>query len=287
MVVDDEEEIVASLKEFLVREKYEVIGVTDSISAVEEYRNWHPDLLIVDVVMPGLSGVELVQRLREEDQSLGKIIFLSGRTERDTVANTFVDELEDGRFEFFRKPLSLVQIGGRIRDYFTEAQEVLNLNLLDAKNFQESIQHLTPYQLVELQRFLWDRIFEIAANVLGRRIESYYITDRMEPPANYMRRVGCQEREDYCIANECFSSNPLCAAEKIRGELDVMRQIIVEFREEYVERVVRNIGGDAPRAGRRSRRRAPEPAVDVHDVKDQEGPPPRKTLRRLVSIRKR
>ncbi len=287
MVVDDEEEIVATLREFLLREKYEVIGITDSLVAVEEYKNWHPDLLIVDVVMPGLSGVELVQRLRDEDQPLGKIIFLSGRTERDTVAKSFSAELDDGRFEFFRKPLSLVQIGGRIRDYFTEAQEVLHLNLLDAKSFQESIQHLTPYQLVELQRFLWDRIFEISANFMGRRIESYYITDRMEPPANYMRRVGCQEREDYCIANECFSSNPMCAAEKIRGELEVMRQIIAEFREEYVERVVRNIGGDAAPIRRRPRRRAPQPTVEAHGKKEKEGPPPRKTLRRLVSIRKR
>ncbi len=287
MVVDDEPEIVATLEKFLSEESYDVLGCTDSSTAVDQYKEWHPDLVITDVVMPQFSGVDLVQKIREQN-GLRKVIFLSGKTERDSVSRTFPKELEDGHYEFFRKPISLVQIGGRIRDYFTSAQEILQLDLRDAATFGRALEHLAPYQLVSLQRFLWDKIFEISSSQLGRRIEPYFITDRMEPAANYMRRMGCQEREDYCIANVCFNSNPSCAATKIRSELEVMRQIIAEFRDEYQTRESQE--GDregAKRSIKRRSRPAPREPGDVEPTKIEGSPPPRRTLRRLVPNRKR
>lgn len=287
MVVDDEPEIVSSLKELLNQEDYDVVGLTDGRSALEKYREWHPDLVITDVVMPGFSGVDLVRRIQELND-LRKVIFLSGRTEREGVSEEFGQELEEGRYEFFRKPFSPGQFVGRVRDYFSTAQEILHLNLENAKDFDAKLQHLGPYQLVPLQRFLWDKIFEISSSLLGRRIESYFITDRMEPPANYMQRVGCQEREDYCIANVCFASNPLCAANKIRGELDVMRQIIMEFRQEYLERVSRSIGEEGLRKPAHGRKRTTAKTVtESHQEDTETSPPPRQTLRRLVPTRKR
>ncbi len=286
MVVDDEKEIVNALDEFLKREKYEVLGLTSSNEAVERIQDWNPDLIITDVVMPELSGAEMVQQMIERGSDIGKVIFLSGKTDRDAVSKTFSTELEEGNFEFFRKPLSLVQIGGRIKDYFTRAQEILNLNLLEPKSFDKKLHPLRPQQLVTLQKFLWDKIFEISSNLLGRHIEPYYITDRMEPPANYMRRVGCQEREDYCIANICFGSNPMCAADKIRGELEVMRQIIEEFRTEYTGRVDNSIGKEALDSSKPRRKKPAKKKANSSDA-EKAAPPLRKTPRRLVPTRKR
>jgi len=110
----------------------------------------------------------------------------------------------------------------------------------------------------------------------------------MEPAANYMRRMGCQEREDYCIANVCFNSNPSCAATKIRSELEVMRQIIAEFRDEYQARESQE--GDregAKRSVKKLGRAASEKSSDVEPTKIEGSPPPRRTLRRLVPNRKR
>ncbi|MCX6641423.1 MAG: response regulator [bacterium] len=287
MVVDDEEDIVKVLEGFLVQEKYSVLGLTDSQEALQKYPDWRPDIVITDVVMPKLSGVELVQRIQQVDL-LDKVIFLSGRAERDSVGKVFSRELEDGRFEFFRKPLSLVQIGARIRDFFRTAREMLSLRLQDGRVFEEQIKHLGPYQLLPLQRYLWDRIFEISSNYLGRRIESYFITDRMEPPANYMRKVGCQEREDYCIANICFGSNPICAANKIRSELEVMRKIISELRDEYIGRVSRGVGQEELRPTSKKKHKV---AVKTSTKTQQEAVsselPARRVLRKLAPDRKR
>lgn len=288
MVIDDEPEIVAALERFLDREEYDVLALTDSSSAVERYKDWHPDLVITDVVMPQLSGVDLIQKIREEN-GLRKVIFLSGRAERDSVSKVFAQELEEGKYEFFRKPLSLVQIGGRIRDYFSSALETLHLNLQDPKNFDARLEHLGPYQLVTLQRFFWDKIFEISANLLGRRIEPYFITDRMEPATNFMRRMGCQEREDYCVANVCFASNPSCAATKIRSEIEIMRQIVMEFRQEYKDHVSRSRDQEeqSEKPSRKHGRSAPQKRAKVAAEAPMATPPERRTLRRLVPTRNR
>jgi len=291
MIIDDEEEIVSALEEHLTHEHHEVWGTTSPTEALEKYTSYSPDLLILDVVMPESSGIEFVQQVTEKEGAPGKVIFLSGRTERDTVAKEFSEKLDDGSYEFFRKPLSFVQILGRIRDYFSRAQFVLEIDLTNAEEFSKHLNPLTPHQLVTIQQYLWSKIFEIAADYLGRRIEQYYITDRMEPPTNYMRRVGCQEREDYCIANICFGSNPVCAADKLRGELEVMRQIIVEMQVEYQERLAEEeADGEPQSAKRRQKKSKPKETADLDVSGDEDSsshPPPRKTLRRLVSSRNR
>lgn len=287
MIVDDEETIVKSLCEYLEGEEYHVLGVTDGDSAEQKFQEWRPDLVIMDVVMPGLSGVNLVEKIRATDE-FAKVIFLSGRTERDSVSLTFARELQEGLYEFLRKPVSLLQIGGRIKDYFSNAREILRLNLLDREEFGTGIQHLNPNQMANLQRYLWDRIFEISANMLGRRIEPYFITDRMEPAVNYMRRVGCQEREDYCIANICFVSNPQCAANKLRAEAEVMRLIITELRNEYLNRVSRHVGQEDLAPPTKKRKKGHRKAKTEEAAEDEAAAPPdRKLLRRLVEDRSR
>lgn len=277
LIVDDEPEIVRTLEEFLDREDYDIVGVTDGDSAWEKYREWRPDLIITDVVMPGISGVDLVKKIRERN-GRGKVIFMSGKTDRDSVSKVFSEELADGLYEFFRKPISLEQIGGRVRDYFSSAQEILPLNLNSPREFDSRLGHLGPYQLVPLQRYLWDKIFEVSSSLLGRRIETYYISDRMEPPINYMRRVGCQEREDYCIANICFGSNPLCAAEKIRGELEVMRQILQEFRKEYQENISIQANKETKPKSSKKRKKVIEPASSTADKSEEDNNPPERRV---------
>jgi CheY-like chemotaxis protein len=229
MVVDDDPGITQMMEDYLVGAGYEVQAQADSRKALEMYPEWRPDLLILDVKMPGLDGIDFAKAIREQGNHQ-KILFLSGQAERDSVAAVFEAELLDGQYEFMRKPISLQQIGGRVRDFFSSAQEILQLNLNSDDDFAEQIGHLGPHQLVALHGFVWDHIFEISAELLGRRIEAVYITDRMEPASNYMRRMGCQERRDYCIASKCIVSNPSCAANRLRAELEIMRQILMEFR---------------------------------------------------------
>ncbi len=288
LVVDDEADIVKPIEEYLTSQGFEVLGLTNSAAALEKYADWHPDLIILDVAMPKLSGVDFVKEIRKEEKHR-KVIFLSGKTERDTVEAAFAPELQIGLYEFFKKPVLLEQIGGRVKDYFLAAQEVLQLNLTDQLSFSETIEHLSPHQLVALHSFLWDRIFEVSAEFLGRRIEPFFITDRMEPATEYMRRMGCQERRDYCIARVCIVSNPLCASNRLRAELEIMRQILQEFREEYLARIHRGVTTEEPEIPAPRKKRAPKRTRKKELVESEAAveAPPRKTVKKNVAARKR
>ena len=89
MVVDNEMEIIQLIKLYLSREGYEVVWTTESTKAAELAQKEKPDLILLDVVMPGLSGIELCGRIREQsdvpilfvscrDQDMDKVLGLSG-----------------------------------------------------------------------------------------------------------------------------------------------------------------------------------------------------------------
>jgi len=296
LTVDDDPEIVEILRAFLQGEGYEVLALSSSREAAKKARDWRPDLLITGLAMPDMTGVDLVREIRR-DLVWRKVMFLGGAGDRQKVESAFGDEMRSGQFELHRKPPDLEDFRQRIKDYFTAAQDVLHLNLLDAREFEKAIEPLSPHQLVSLHRFVWDQIFEVSSTLLGRRIEPVFITDRLEPADHYMRRMGCQQRRDYCIATQCIVSNPSCAANRLRAELEIMRQILQEFREEYAGRLNRGVGAEdlsPPKKRKREPKRAPEPepviegvTVSGEDLEEPASPPPRRTLRRLVNNRTR
>jgi FixJ family two-component response regulator len=242
--------------------------------------------------MPELSGVDLVQQIREREKP-HKVIFLSGKIDRENVTAAFRRELEVGEYEFFRKPVELRQIGERVKEFFRTASEVLYLNIQDQKAFSAGVNKLGPHNLAAIHGYVWDKVFETSAELLDRRIEPFFITDRLEPAPNYMRRMGCMERMDYCKAGVCIQSNPLCASNRLRAELEVMRGVLVEFREEYIKRLGRSLGVaiSKPPAKRKRKAKAPveaavlETAVVATDT--LEAPPPPKRTRKATTTRKR
>jgi len=108
-----------------------------------------------------------------------------------------------------------------------------------------------------------------------------------------MRRMGCQERRDYCIASKCIVSNPSCAANRLRAELEIMRQILMEFRAEYLRRIGRGIGAEDLRMPSRGRKREPRqaeaPKLSTFSEGGSERPavPPKRLLRRDSTERNR
>jgi CheY-like chemotaxis protein len=73
MLVDDEPDFTCSLRALLGSSKdYEVREVNDSRIALDEIRNFQPDLILMDIMMPGIDGSELVAEIRA-DRSISKI----------------------------------------------------------------------------------------------------------------------------------------------------------------------------------------------------------------------
>ena len=109
LIADDEPTLVSTLKYNLEREGYSVVIATDGEAAVGVARESHPDLIVLDIMMPRLNGLEVCRILRREMQV--PIVILSARGDgRDRAAG-----VEAGADDYVTKPFSMAELIARIR----------------------------------------------------------------------------------------------------------------------------------------------------------------------------
>jgi len=78
MVVDDEESIVELVKAIMESEEYEVVTAMDGNECLEKLKTVKPDLIILDMMMPGMSGREVCEKIRENPKTKNlKVAFLT------------------------------------------------------------------------------------------------------------------------------------------------------------------------------------------------------------------
>ncbi len=109
LVVEDEPALVETLQYNLIKEGYEVVTATDGISALEVARTEKPDLILLDIMLPKLDGLDVCRILRREMNV--PIIMLTARTEEiDRVVG-----LEMGADDYVTKPFSMRELLARIK----------------------------------------------------------------------------------------------------------------------------------------------------------------------------
>ncbi len=102
LIVDDEEDILNMLRYNLEQEGLNVLTASDGESGFELAKQEKPDLIILDIMMPGIDGVELCQKIRKEDSIKHSIIaFLTARNEDYSQIAGF----EAGADDYISKPL--------------------------------------------------------------------------------------------------------------------------------------------------------------------------------------
>ena len=109
MVVDDEQAILSLLKQILEPEGYEVVVATDGRSALALLEERKPDLVLLDIMMPGLNGFQTLQHIRQCSNI--PVIMLTAKCEATTVRDT----LGLGADDYVRKPFRTRELLARIR----------------------------------------------------------------------------------------------------------------------------------------------------------------------------
>ncbi|MGD9697048.1 MAG: response regulator transcription factor [Thermoleophilia bacterium] len=118
LVVEDDPQVRAMLTRALGYEGFEVVGVPDAAGAMREMRDESADLVLLDLLLPDIDGVEVCRRLRRHGD-LTPILML---TARDTVSDR-VDGLEAGADDYLVKPFSTAELVARVRALLRRARE--------------------------------------------------------------------------------------------------------------------------------------------------------------------
>ncbi len=109
LVVDDESNITRVLRRSLAAHRYEVRTAADGESALDTFNDFQPDLIITDLNMPEMSGIEFCREIRKT--SLVPIIVLSVKGEEKTK----VEALDAGADDYITKPFGIDELLARIR----------------------------------------------------------------------------------------------------------------------------------------------------------------------------
>lgn len=117
LVVDDEPKVLQVIQPFLEQEGYRVCTARTGLEALDAVKQYKPELVVLDWMLPELSGLEVCQRLRQHS-NIGIIMVTARADELDRVVG-----LEVGADDYIVKPFSLRELSARIRSILRRMQQ--------------------------------------------------------------------------------------------------------------------------------------------------------------------
>jgi two-component system KDP operon response regulator KdpE len=117
LVVDDEAQITRVLRAALSAQAYDVRIANDPEEALRLFEDWSPDLIVTDLMMPGISGIDVCKAIRRKTST--PIIVLSVRDQERSK----IEALDAGADDYVTKPFSIQELLARVRAHLRRAPE--------------------------------------------------------------------------------------------------------------------------------------------------------------------
>jgi DNA-binding response OmpR family regulator len=173
LAVDDDPEVLGTLSRALTRDGFEVGRATSGLEALRMLAERRPDLIILDIIMPGLDGLAVCRRIRADDQYNDlAILFLTARGQTDDV----VAGLDVGGDDYVVKPFELAELTARVRALVRRGQRnvviespllVVGSLHLDSNTHQVNVGEHPPIQLTATEHRLLRYLMEHANQALS------------------------------------------------------------------------------------------------------------------------
>lgn len=127
LVVDDDENMVYIIKDALQHEGYEVSTAGDGATGIQLVSIKHPDLVIADVMMPGMDGFSMLESIRRIGYNM-PVLILTARTDTEDLLQGY----DKGANDYIRKPFVLAELMARVRAH-------LRFRKMDNTNMKYSV----------------------------------------------------------------------------------------------------------------------------------------------------
>ncbi len=184
LVIDDEPQIIRVLRQILSAHAFDIRTASDGEAGFELFNDWQPNLVITDLQMPNLKGLELCQKIRQVSET--PIIILSVRDDEKTI----VEALDIGADDYITKPFASNELLARVRANLrrvTQKQE----NFIELGDFyldfsahkvliKSEEKHLTPKEFELLAVLLKNHDKVLTHQVLLNKVWGNYYTESPE-----------------------------------------------------------------------------------------------------------
>ncbi|MBO4264052.1 MAG: sigma-54-dependent Fis family transcriptional regulator [Bacteroidales bacterium] len=204
LIIDDERAIRNSLKEILCDEGYEVEVAEDGASGLEAARGGRFDLVFCDIKMPGMDGMEVLDRLMAEGPDCA-VVMISGHGDIDTA----VECIKKGAFDFIQKPLDLNRILITVKNATDKTRLVAQTRMLRKKAYgQQMVGESAPVrhirEMVAKVAATPARVLITGGNGVGKELVARSLHAQSDRAAMPYVEVNCAAIPSELIESELF-----------------------------------------------------------------------------------
>jgi len=205
LVIDDEKSIRNTLKDVLEYEKYEVSLAEDGASGIELFAQGAFDVVLCDIKMAKMDGIEVLQKLLEITSDV-PVIMISGHGNIDTA----VDSIKKGAFDFLEKPLDLNRLLITIRNALERGSLISQTKVLK-KQVSKKFEIVGTSAPIMLVKEMIDRVAPTEARVLitgangtGKELVAHQIHEKSNRARGPFVEVNCAAIPSELIESELF-----------------------------------------------------------------------------------
>jgi len=193
LVVDDDERMVMGLKELLEEEGYSVTSCTSSRSALEAVRGRSFAIALVDLVMPGMDGMELLKEILALSPET-KVIIITGFA----TVESAVEAMKAGACDYISKPFKAREIESVVK------------RTLEEMRFEKEM-------LKAGRRLPHDRLLQLLSNPIRRRVVSYLAAKKRSRFTDIKNALGIEDPTKLSFHLRELKSNGLVAQDRERA----------------------------------------------------------------------
>jgi DNA-binding response OmpR family regulator len=224
LVIEDETQILLNIQEILELAEFSVITAADGKIGLQLAKTKNPDLIICDIMMPGLNGYEVLQELRQEPKTTDiPLIFLTAKIER----NDFRQGMILGADDYISKPFEpfeiLQAVNARLERYSISNQAYLkesqNTKILQQEIKKNRTELQNSQQLAQIRGNLWEKFSQDLRNPLSSINMAIYMLKQAKNDKDrekYLSILKEAYTQELYILNEVDSLQELLTAENTK-----------------------------------------------------------------------
>lgn len=205
LVIDDEKSIRNSLKEVLEYEKHSIDLSSDGDEGLDMFRKNKYDVVLLDIKMPGIDGIEVLESIMSESSDI-PVIMISGHGNIDTA----VEALKKGAYDFIEKPLDLNRLLITIRNALDKSELITETKVLKRK-VSKTYDMVGESPAMQKVKEMIDRVAPTDARVLitgkngtGKELVARWLHEKSSRASQPFIEVNCAAIPSELIESELF-----------------------------------------------------------------------------------